>query len=60
MGPEPRLTSITVRLLQSGVFYIHGRDKWYRPCYVMDGRIMAQMAKTDPDLITAENFNDMY
>ena len=41
IGPEPRLTNHTIRLLQSGCFYLHGRDKWYRPCFVMDGRIMA-------------------
>ena len=35
--PEPRLTNHTIRLLQSGAFYLHGRDKWYRPCFIMDG-----------------------
>ena len=58
--PEPRLTNHTVRLLQSGCFYLHGRDKWYRPCFVMDGRIMADMAKREPEMITSEVFNDMF
>lgn len=26
----------------------------------MDGRIMAQMAKQEPDMITAEVFNDFF
>lgn len=43
--PEPRLTSNTIKLLQSGCFYLHGRDKWLRPCFVMDGAVMARMAK---------------
>lgn len=60
IGPEPRLTNRTVRLLQSGCFYLHGRDKYYRPCFVMDGRIMAQMAKEEPEMITAEVFNDFF
>lgn len=58
--PEPRLTNHTIRLLQSGCFYLHGRDKWYRPCFVMDGRIMAEMAKNEPEFITAERFNEMF
>jgi len=39
--PEPHLTTQTMRLLQSGCFYIYGRDKFYRPCFVMDGAVMA-------------------
>ena len=55
--PEPRLTNHTIRLLQSGCFYLHGRDKFYRPCFVMDGAVMARMAKQEPDMITSEVFN---
>ena len=58
--PEPRLTNYTIRLLQSGCFYLHGRDKWYRPCFIMDGRVMAQMAKQQPEMITSEVFNEMF
>ena len=58
--PEPRVTHRTIRLLQSGCFYLHGRDKWFRPCFVMDGRIMAQMAKQEPEMITADVFNEMF
>jgi len=60
IAPEPRLTNHTVRLLQSGCFYLHGRDKWYRPCFVMDGAVMAAVAKREPEMITAEVFNDMF
>ena len=60
IGPEPRLTNLTVRLLQSGCFYLHGRDKLFRPCFVMDGAIMAELAKTQPEIISAEVFNDMF
>ena len=57
---EPRLTNHTIQLLQSGCFYLHGRDKWLRPCFVMDGAIMARIAKQNPDLISAEVFNEMF
>jgi len=60
ISPEPRLTNHTIRLLQSGCFYLHGRDKWYRPCFVMDGLVMANMAKEEPEFITAERFNEMF
>lgn len=60
MPPEPRLTNHTIRLLQSGCFYLHGRDKWYRPAFVMDGRVMAQIAKNQPEMITSEVFNEMF
>ena len=60
MRPEPRLTNHTIRLLQSGCFYLHGRDKWYRPAFVMDGRVMAQIAKNQPEMITSEVFNEMF
>lgn len=58
--PEPRLNERTLYLLQSGCFYIFGRDKFYRPAFVMDGRIMADIAKKNPEMITAEVFNDMF
>ena len=58
--PEPRLTNHTIRLIQSGAFYLHGRDKWYRPCFVMDGQIIARMAKKEPECVTSDVFNDMF
>ena len=57
---EPHLTTQTMRLLQSGCFYLHGRDKWYRPCFVMDGQIMATIAKREPDMISSEVFSEMF
>ena len=39
---------------------MHGRDKWYRPAFVMDGRVMAQIAKNQPEMITSEVFNEMF
>ena len=43
MSPEPRLNDLTLRLLQSGCFYLFGRDKYYRPCFVMDGLLISRM-----------------
>ena len=58
--PEPHLTTMTLRLLQSGCFYLFGRDKWYRPAFVMDGQVMARIAKNDPTMISEQVFSDMF
>jgi hypothetical protein len=54
---EPRLTKNTIKLLQSGCFYILGRDKYFRPCLVLDCAVMAKLNKSDPSLLATENFN---
>lgn len=41
-----------VRFLQSGSFYIHGRDKDFRPCFVMDAQKMSALYATDPEICT--------
>ena len=56
LPPEPKLTPMTIRLLQTGCFYLHGRDKFYRPCYIMDANLMAKLTKEQPEVITVENF----
>lgn len=43
-----------------GCFYIHGRDKFYRPCFVLDGGIIARINREDPDSISAEVFSDVF
>ena len=58
--PEPHLNTQTLRLLQSGCFYLFGRDKWYRPAFVMDGQVMARIAKQEPDMISAAVFAEMF
>ena len=60
LPPEPRLTPMTIRLLQTGCFYIHGRDKFYRPTFVMDANLMAKLTKTNPEIITVEVFQEMF
>ena len=39
---------------------MHGRDKWYRPAFIMDGAIMAELVKSSPELVTPEAFQDLY
>ena len=60
LGPEPRLRSRSLELLQTGCFYVLGRDRFYRPCYVMNGRILADVAKARPDLLEPEVFTELY
>ena len=59
-GPEPRLTPLSLRLLQSGGFYLHGRDRFYRPVFVMDGVILANVARDQPEIISTEVFEEMF
>lgn len=57
---EPRLTERTIKLLQGGVFYIHGRDKFYRPCLVMDGAAMVKLMASEAGLLTNETFTEEF
>ena len=57
---EPRLNERTIQLLQSGAFYVFGRDKFFRPCFVMDAAVMARLAKDDPEMVSPEVFNAMF
>ena len=54
------LTDNALRLLQSGAFYLHGRDKFFRPCIIMDGQIMVDLHKKNPELITPEVMTDLF
>ena len=49
----PILTPNTLKILCNGGFYIGGRDKFYRPTVIMDGGVMAQMAKDDKTMMEA-------
>ena len=60
LPPEPRLTPMTIRLLQSGCFYIHGRDKNYRPAFIMDANLMAKLNKEQPEILTVDVFQDLF
>ena len=59
-GPAPLLTPLSLQLLQSGCFYLHGRDRFYRPCFVIDGDIMSNIARNRPEIITTEVFEEMF
>eukprot|EP00351_Strombidinopsis_sp_SopsisLIS2011_P000394 CAMPEP_0116871250 /NCGR_PEP_ID=MMETSP0463-20121206/1505_1 /TAXON_ID=181622 /ORGANISM="Strombidinopsis sp, Strain SopsisLIS2011" /LENGTH=105 /DNA_ID=CAMNT_0004509293 /DNA_START=213 /DNA_END=530 /DNA_ORIENTATION=+ len=54
------LTPKSVRLLNSGIMYIHGRDKFFRPTWILDGGIMNRLAKEDPDMLAEETFIGMF
>ena len=57
---EPKLTNHTLKLLQSGCFYIFGRDKYYRPCLVMDAAVMHRLGKESPESVTSDNFTALF
>ena len=60
LPPEPILVPKTIKLLQSGCFYIGGRDKWLRPTFIMDAGVMVTLGKSDPDTMTPHNFVEAF
>ena len=37
-----------------------GRDKFYKPTYIMDVEVMVRLVKTEPDIITVDVFLDLF
>ena len=60
LPPEPKLTNYTLKLLQSGCFYIFGRDRSYRPCIIIDAVVMAKLMKEDPACVEPANFTALF
>lgn len=60
LPPEPKLTNHTLKLLQSGCFYIFGRDRYFRPCLIMDAVVLARLNKEDPDCVESANFTALF
>ena len=58
--PRIVLTPAILKLMHSGCYYIFGRDKYYRPCVIQDIERIVQVMKSDPDLITVDNFTNLY
>jgi hypothetical protein len=54
------LTPQTLRILNSGCFYIAGRDKFFRPTVVIDGGILAKINKDDPTALEGDLFKEIW
>jgi len=50
--PKVKLTPNSLKLLNSGAFYMFGRDKYYKLTIMMDIPIMIRIQAEDPDIIT--------
>ena len=53
--PRIELTPSVLKLLHSGVYYLYGRDKYYRPIMIQDCGIIATLIASDPDICNADN-----
>ena len=53
--PRIELTPSVLKLLHSGVYYLYGRDKYYRPVLLQDCGLIAEMIVSDPDVCNADN-----
>lgn len=54
LPPVPTLDRNTLKMLQQGAFYIFGRDKYYRPCLIIDCTVMANIVSKDPQCGTEQ------
>lgn len=59
LSPEPLLTPLALKCLQNGCMYIFGRDKFFRPTFIMDGANLMRMQREDPNTATVETFTVM-
>mmetsp|Transcript_74739 Transcript_74739/g.103727 ORF Transcript_74739/g.103727 Transcript_74739/m.103727 type:complete len:93 (-) Transcript_74739:56-334(-) len=46
--------------MRTGAFYMHGRDKFYRPTFVFDGAVLDRLRREASPLIAAGNFLEMF
>lgn len=60
LPPVPTLNKQTMKMLQMGAFYIFGRDKFYRPCLIIDCTVMAQLVAKDPQCGTEETIVNLF
>ena len=56
----PTLNKTTIKMLQEGAFYILGRDKFYRPCLIIDCTVMASLASKDPQCASEQTIQDVF
>ena len=53
--PRIELTPSILKLLHSGVYYLYGRDKYYRPIMIQDCGIIATLCASEPDICNSDN-----
>jgi len=54
------MTPALIKILNSGAFYIGGRDKYYRPAVFMDGEILARMNTETKGGLDCKVFGDLW
>ena len=57
---EPTLNAKSFRLLREGAFYILGRDKYFRPCLIMDAIVINRLEKEQPGTVDEQTFIDLF
>jgi hypothetical protein len=53
---DVKLTRDALLLIQRGVLYLFGRDKFFRPCVIFDIGAGVEVEKSNPEVCTPENF----
>lgn len=59
LSPEPLITPLAIKCLQSGCFYLLGRDKYFRPTIIMDGASLARCQREDANTVSVETFSQI-
>ena len=49
-----KMTTDAIKLLNTGCMYIHGRDRKFRPCFVVDAVVFQTQKLISPELFTLE------
>ena len=52
--PRNLLSNNVMRMVQSGMFYIFGRDKFYRPTMIVDYARVAEVMVNEPELLNEQ------
>ena len=63
IAANPSVATMTpelMKLINRGVFYLGGRDKFYRPSIFMNGAEIARIDKETPGGLSAELFSDLW
>ena len=55
VAPYNKLNLISMKLIQSGCIYIFGRDKYFRPTFIVDGRNMVEFDRKEPNILNGAN-----
>ena len=49
------MTKVSLKMIQSGCIYLFGRDRYFRPTFVVDGKNIQSLSRQNPELVNGAN-----